>query len=62
MKSKEITLHDYFAAKAMQGMLANTDLTKKFDSGDTIAEKAYMVANNMIIQRFKNSERDNNPH
>ena len=44
-----MTLRDYFAAKAMQGMLANTDMTgdRKVD----IVREAYEFADEMIRAR-----------
>lgn len=50
-----MTLRDWYAGKALQGYLANEVLMDNIgiDSGDTLAEKAYMVADNMLAQRLK---------
>lgn len=50
-----MSLHDYFAAKAIQGILANEDLLNNLglDTGDLVAEKAYMVADAMLKARNK---------
>ncbi|MEZ7525906.1 hypothetical protein [Burkholderia vietnamiensis] len=44
-----LTIRDYFAAKAMQGMLANTDMTgdRKVD----IVREAYEFADEMLRAR-----------
>jgi hypothetical protein len=43
----DMTLEDYFAAKALQGMLANT-YTEKRISREILAKQAYEYANAMI--------------
>jgi hypothetical protein len=47
-----MTLRDYFAAKALQGMLANQH---QFQSGDDamFARDAYALADAMIAERSK---------
>jgi hypothetical protein len=44
-----MTLRDYFAGKAMQGMLAN----KWNQNYDSWAQHAYMMADAMITERAK---------
>ena len=56
-QERGMTLHDYFAARAMQGMLANNVLTNQFKNGEEIAKTAFKIADNMIIESFKNSEK-----
>lgn len=49
---KGMTLRDYFAAKAMQGLVASNDE----DAGDRVAEipeYAYMIADAMLKERDK---------
>jgi hypothetical protein len=57
MQSDEygMTLRDYFAAKAMQGMLANPKLQEQIlKAGQSwIEESAYAVANAMLKVREK---------
>jgi hypothetical protein len=50
-----MTLRDYFAAKAMQGMLANPKLQKQIlQAGQSwIEESAYAVADAMLKAREK---------
>ena len=43
-----MTLRDYFAAKAMQGIMSDTDMTM---SAPKIAEWAYMQADAMLKAR-----------
>lgn len=43
-----MSLRDYFAAKAMQVMIANNDTTFEED-----AEAAYSIADKMLVQREK---------
>jgi hypothetical protein len=45
-----VTLHDYFAAKAMQGSLANNPYGNEWRAAD-IAEWSYKVADAMIKKR-----------
>jgi hypothetical protein len=45
-----MTLRDYFAAKAMQALLSNTDWRLDCDIDDT-AKTAYMTADAMIKAR-----------
>ena len=49
----EMTLRDYFAAKAMQGLLMGgyEDLTKEY--WDSIPNDAYAMADAMLEQRLK---------
>lgn len=44
-----MTLRDYFAAKALQGMCANGDACHRGD--DVIAEDAYSLADAMLCAR-----------
>ncbi len=46
-------LRDYFASKALVGILSNQQLTETYDSGDKVAEKAYMIAKKMMDERDK---------
>ena len=49
-----MTLRDYFAAKAMQGMLAHAqqDYSPMSDSGiDNVATDAYKIADAMLLSR-----------
>lgn len=45
-----MTLRDYFAAKAMQGMFASGVLTNK-DTDEKIAQDAYKIADAMLRAR-----------
>ena len=49
----EMSLRDYFAAKAMQGLLMGSyeDLTKEY--WDSIPNDAYAMADAMLEQRLK---------
>ena len=47
---KGMTLRDYFAAKAMQALLSNTDWRLDCDIDDT-AKTAYMTADAMMKAR-----------
>jgi hypothetical protein len=49
-----MTLRDYFAAKAMQGSLANNTI-KKTDN-NTLAAHFYSIADAMLKQRELNDE------
>ena len=58
---KGMTLRDYFAAKAMQGMLADPDTARtvrvsrrKLD--EAVSELSYMFADAMIKERNKNDK------
>lgn len=47
-----MTLRDYFAAKAMQGLLAaQTEEWNIYDHYYELADEAYRVANEMMIAR-----------
>ena len=46
-----MTLRDYFAAKAMQGILAATLTPNTIWSQDEVAETAYTVADAMLKER-----------
>lgn len=51
-----MTLRDYFAAKAMQGVIASTEgigLEINYRHCDIIAKKAYMYADAMLKEREK---------
>ena len=49
--AKGMTLRDYFAAKAMQGLLAGTVTPTTVWSHDEVAETAYNVADAMLKAR-----------
>ena len=49
IKDKGMTLRDYFAAKAMQGMLSENSGIRY--PTDELAELAYMVADEMLKAR-----------
>lgn len=49
-----MTLRDYFAAKAMQGFLSNSDLKRELSYRE-IAEKSYLMARAMLEEREKNA-------
>jgi hypothetical protein len=47
-----MTLRDYFAAKAMQGIFAgNFPITKKMDADQLVAKAAYLMADAMLKAR-----------
>ncbi len=48
-----MTLRDYFAAKAMQGLMINPENLQNPDSGlwADLANDAYKIANAMIVAR-----------
>jgi|DEB3_MinimDraft_2_1074329.scaffolds.fasta_scaffold00813_13 hypothetical protein len=48
LKSTGMTLRDYFAAAALQGMLANS---KNYDSFDGYSDAAYEYADAMLERR-----------
>jgi hypothetical protein len=48
--SRGMTLRDYFAAKAMQALLSDTDWRLDMDMEDT-AKAAYMTADEMMKAR-----------
>lgn len=50
--SDGMTLRDYFAAKAMQGFMANKSNPMRFDP-DNDAKWAYMIADAMLAAREK---------
>ena len=45
-----MTLRDYFAAKAMQAMIASPHMPSAFDM-QPVAEKAYIIADAMLKAR-----------
>ena len=53
-----MTLRDYFAAKAMQGMISRTSWGIEDDAGD-IAGEAYGYADAMLAEREKDNEVQN---
>lgn len=59
LESSEITLLDYFAAKAMQGELASQGINDVFDH-KYISERAYMIAREMMITRANSQSTDSN--
>jgi hypothetical protein len=48
-----MSLRDYFAAKAMQGMLANRDAWDGERHNDYVATQAYKIADAMIAEGKK---------
>lgn len=46
-----MTLRDYFAAAALQGMLGNRSLVDTFSGHAVMAEKSYFLADAMIAAR-----------
>jgi hypothetical protein len=46
-----MTLRDYFAAAALQGMLGNRSLVDNFSGRAAMAEKSYFLADAMIQAR-----------
>ena len=47
-----MTIRDYFAAKAMQGMLAKVEL-KDFSDAEYIVNNAFWIADNMLKERSR---------
>lgn len=45
---EELTLRDYFAAKALQGMLADSNLQAEYSE---FARRAYQLADAMLKER-----------
>ena len=50
-----MSLRDYFAAKALQGIIASRKIPGLYDSSDCmcLAEQAYMQSDAMLIARAK---------
>lgn len=48
-KQEGMSLRDYFAAKALQGLLASPNLTVQFD--DALAQAAYKLSDAMLEAR-----------
>ncbi len=46
-----ISMRDYFAVRAMQGMFSNTEMTAGINSHDQFAEMAYRMADAMLKAR-----------
>ena len=46
-----MTLRDYFAAKAMEGLISGTSLWRESDGDSEIAECAYAIADAMLKVR-----------
>ena len=46
-----ISIRDYFAVRAMQGMLSNSELTTVINSQDQFAEVSYKMADAMLKAR-----------
>jgi hypothetical protein len=46
-----ISIRDYFAARAMQGMFSNSELTTVVNSHDQFAELSYRMADAMLRAR-----------
>ncbi|MGJ7177099.1 hypothetical protein ABM024_11465 [Morganella morganii] len=54
IEGMDMSLRDYFAAKAMQGILVNTERNEfSFGKVDEIASKAYELADAMLRAREK---------
>ena len=51
--SEGMTLRDYFAAKAMQGMMVNYEADKWEDFEYEMSQKAYQIADFMLAARAK---------
>lgn len=51
-----MSLRDYFAAKAMQGIIASP-LHKLGEGRNDIAEAAYVMADEMLIEREKSGDK-----
>ena len=54
----EVTLKDYFAAKIMQALISNNDdlawdIDDFIDGPESLAKRAYILANALIEQREK---------
>lgn len=43
-----LTLREYFAARAMQGMMSNPSIIDQFKGEDRIAKHAFVIADAMI--------------
>ena len=52
-QAMELTLRDYFAAKAMQGLISGTSLWSHDEDDSGIAECAYHIADAMLKEREK---------
>lgn len=54
---EELTLRDYFAAKAMAALIINTNLLPIIDEGWSIslAKEAYKMADGMMKERENNN-------
>lgn len=48
-----MTLRDYFAAKALQGLISTTGLWAKDEDDEGIACAAYLIADAMLKERVK---------
>ena len=46
-----ISIRDYFAVRAMQGMLSNSELTTAINSHEQFAELSYRMADAMLKAR-----------
>ena len=46
-----ISIRDYFAVRAMQGMFSNTELTTVVNSHEQFAEMSYRMADAMLKAR-----------
>jgi hypothetical protein len=57
---KGMTLRDYFAAKAMQGLATSQDRDGnwQYANAETIADTAYEIADAMLQARNKNRGKD----
>lgn len=50
-----MSLRDYFAARAMQGMVANSNTTA-LENVSYLADKSYEIADAMLVEREKRTE------
>lgn len=48
-----MTLRDYFAGQALQGMMANQSLVDNFSSHPSMAKEAFVLADAMLATREK---------
>ena len=51
--ARDMTMRDYFAGVALQGLLAYAATTGKYAPDDELAREAYQLANAMLKERVK---------
>ena len=51
-----MSLRDYFAVKALQGMMANQSLVDNFSSHPSMAKEAFVLADAMLATRAKGQQ------